>query len=371
MLRLFILRIFESYFRHRWLYLLPLVIMVAGAIAYFFISKPTYIARGILYIQNESLLSTLTDLGESTGTFWVSPAQTISSEISELLQTDAFIRAIVQSTDLEDAMSEGRSGVKTVIEEVREDVWVEPIGNNQLVVSASYEDPVIAYQYVEATIENYLNWKTNIQRTEAEAAQEFFKNLIVQYEAELEDAQLEMRQYLEEYPEPIVGERSGIEQLEIDRIQAGIDLAATRYAKALDRQEDTQLALTKVESDVRQTYLLIDAPNIPEEPEYSLKKIVFNMGAFVAAGVFLSAAAIFGGVILDRSFRFPIDVTQRLELPVLAMIPGEKPVSEPRKFSLKFPKITLPNRKKSDLVEPETDEEDIHSSGEVDLAEPV
>jgi hypothetical protein len=39
----------------------------------------------------------------------------------------------------------------------------------------------------------------------------------------------------------------------------------------------------------------------------------------------VSAGAVAGGAILDRSFRFPADVSQYLELPVLATIPDTTP----------------------------------------------
>ncbi len=42
MFRLISLRLMESYFRHRWLYLLPVVVMVALAVASFYTAKPKY-----------------------------------------------------------------------------------------------------------------------------------------------------------------------------------------------------------------------------------------------------------------------------------------------------------------------------------------
>ena len=44
MLRLINLRLLESYFRHRWLYLLPIVIMVGVAAYYFTTAERLYTA---------------------------------------------------------------------------------------------------------------------------------------------------------------------------------------------------------------------------------------------------------------------------------------------------------------------------------------
>lgn len=109
--------------------------------------------------------------------------------------------------------------------------------------------------------------------------------------------------------------------MEISRLQGEIDLAASRYATALDKEEETRLAMAQIESDARQTYFLIDAPTIPDTPDTSLRKLALSGGIFTVVGVFLSAGLIVGVALIDRSFRFPIDVINRLDLPVLTMVP--------------------------------------------------
>ncbi|MDV7397508.1 Wzz/FepE/Etk N-terminal domain-containing protein, partial [Arthrospira platensis SPKY1] len=103
MLRLVTLRILESYFQHRWLYFLPLVLMIGLGAYYAFDAKPTYTAKGVLYVETQSYLASLTNVS-GTGSdpaWWKTPAQVTNEEIGELLQTDAFVRAIIRQTDLE------------------------------------------------------------------------------------------------------------------------------------------------------------------------------------------------------------------------------------------------------------------------------
>jgi len=333
MLRQVVLRLLESYFRHRWLYIFPFFLMTLLAGVYYFTLKPTFIARGVIYVQNDSLLTTLTDIYQNNPSFWISPSQITTNEINELKQTSSFLRAIIQKTDLEPQMNQGQEATQDMIEETQQDIWITSLGENQLVVNAAHEDPVIAFQLVDALISTYINWQINTQQTESEVAQAFFLNLVQEYEDKLLVTRDEMRAYLQEHPEPIRGERPGEEDLEIEHLQNAIDLAETRYANALNKLEDTQLAMAQVDADVRQSYLVIDAPTVPQEPEVSLKELAVKIAAFLAVGVFISAAGILGGAILDRSFRFPIDVQQRLELPVLAIIPDFTPVKQ--KSSLK------------------------------------
>ena len=74
MVRLVLLRLLESYFRHRWLYLLPIVFMAGAALVYILNMPPTYVVSGTLYIQNDNLLSSLTDI-RNDGFSYVTPAQ--------------------------------------------------------------------------------------------------------------------------------------------------------------------------------------------------------------------------------------------------------------------------------------------------------
>jgi len=328
MIRLFLLRFFESYFRHRWLYLLPIVVTIAAAAVYFLTLEPKYSARGILYVNNESLLNSLNAVQNNDTSWWITPAQATSNELNELFHTDAFIRAVISETDLESAMDLGPEQVVESLTAVRESMWIQPLGNNQLLITASYEDPLIAYQLVHSVIDSYLQWQVNTQRIDSEVARGFFTDLIETYSADLEAAHEKMKAYLDAHPQPVRGDRPDSELVEIDRLQNEIDLASSRYMNALNKEENAKLAWTQVESDVNQTYVLLDAPSMPEKPEISKRKLALQAAIFVAAGVVISIIGITGSALLDRSFRFPMDVESRLNLPVLAGIPDLTPRAE-------------------------------------------
>jgi hypothetical protein len=46
---------------------------------------------------------------------------------------------------------------------------------------------------------------------------------------------------------------------------------------------------------------------------------------FVVVGAVIAAGTVAGGAVLDRSFRFPIDVEYGLALPVLSTVPDVRP----------------------------------------------
>lgn len=325
MLRLAVLRILESYFRHRWLYLVPFVFLTILGGIYIVIKSPEYQASGVIFVQNETLLSSLSGVAPD-GFAWVTASNASASELNELLQTDSFVRAVISQTDLEDEMDQGREVVKKTIELVRKSVTVRSIGSNQVLVLASHKDANVVFQLVNAVVENHIQWQTNASMNESVAAQEFFADLILKYRSDLENAQRELDDYLITHPEPIRGERTEIEILAIARLQSEVDLATERYSSALNKEEDARLVLAQVESNIRQTYFLVDAPTVPEETETSKLDLVVILAVFMVAGGILSVVGVIGGALMDRTFRFPFDVEHILELPVLTEIAA--PISD-------------------------------------------
>jgi hypothetical protein len=330
MVRLIILRLLESFFRHRWLNLLPIVLLLGAGVTYYTtFAEPVYIVRGVLYVQPTSLLESLLPLPNEPFTT-LTPADATATEIDELLQTRAFVRAIIANTDLEAQMSLGDEVVEETIEEVREAVWAEAQGQNQVSIAAAHEDPLIAYQLSQGMVDSYIQWRINSDREESAAAQSFFAEMIAGYRADVDLARASLQEYLDTHPAPFRGERPANEVIEIDRLEQEISLAQTRLASALEKEEDTRLAMARAESNVRRTFYLIDAPQIPVEPATSLRRVARSLAIFGAAGVLLSLLLVTGGALLDRTVRFPLDLEQSSDVPVLAMVPADKPERKAR-----------------------------------------
>jgi capsular polysaccharide biosynthesis protein len=218
-------------------------------------------------------------------------------------------------------MSKGEAVANETIKEVRNRVWVTIAGNNQVEVSAANQDPQIAYQLAQATINTFVQWKINLDRIDSVTAETFLQELIKEYRIDVKEAQQALRSYLYAHPEPVRGDRPDLELLEIQNLQAELDFAGTRLARALEKAENARLAESQVESNVSQKYTIVDAPDLPEKPAVSRRQMAMNAMIFVAAGILLSSIAVIGATLLDRSFRFPPDVSHELDFPVLAVVP--------------------------------------------------
>jgi capsular polysaccharide biosynthesis protein len=328
MARLIILRLLDSYFRHRWLNLLPILLMIGLASASFVLAEPEYTSRGRLYVQKASLLPSLTQL-PSDGFSWRSPTQIALSEFQELVQTEAFVRSIIQKTDLEANMSGGPKAVKQIIDDFRLQLSLQQVGDNVLEIVVTDKTPKLAQQLATATIDAYTIWKLNGDQQESAVAQSFFRDILPGYQDNLQKARDALKNYLDAHPVPLRGERSAQEILEISRLQSAVDIATKRVENALEKEESARLAQAQAASSVRQDYLLIDAPTLPISPETSLRQRLMGPLLFVIVGIILTIICVIGGALLDRSFRFPHDVLTSLGLPVLALVPDISRVVQP------------------------------------------
>jgi LPS O-antigen subunit length determinant protein (WzzB/FepE family) len=327
MVRLVLLRILESYFRHRWLYLLPIIIMLLVGGVYLMVKEPKYLSHGIVFVQKESFIAQLTSVRD-VGYSWNTPAQEVATEFADLLKTSAFTRAIIQRTSLESNMDQGSQAVEDTLEEVRKAVWAIPQGQNQVLISALHQDPQISIQLVEAAIFNYIQWKINSERVESETALNFFQDLSEAYKVEYDASREELINYLLAHPEPVRGERSDQERLELDQLQSKHQIAETRYLRTLENIESARLSLAQIESNANQTYFIIDAPVLPDKPEVSRKQLAIELAIFIGAGIMLTFLGVGGSTLLNRSFLFPIDVMTLTGLPVLASVLAIKPIEQ-------------------------------------------
>ncbi|MCB0060926.1 MAG: hypothetical protein KDE19_02380 [Caldilineaceae bacterium] len=327
MIRLILLRLLESYYRHRWLYLSPIAFMALAMVGYLVIVPAPYVAQGTLYVQKETLLSTLTSVRTNVFGRYVTPAEETVGELYQLMNSDGFMRAIVQQTELEPLMNEGPKAVEQTLDKVRDSIWFRSLGNNLVEVNTEAESPQVAAQLATSTIETYTRWKTNISRDEGVAAQQFFQGLVTTYRDALDTERQRLTDYLVAHPEPVRGDRPPVEAAEISKLEAAVDLAKERLRDAEDKEEETQLALAQTESNMRQSYFVVDAPTIPLEPTRSKTELALVLVVFLMVGGVFSVAGVVGGAVLDRSFRFPIDVKHGLNLPVLATIPEAEAAS--------------------------------------------
>jgi capsular polysaccharide biosynthesis protein len=329
-LRLMILRLFESYFRHRWLNLLPIILMliVAGAYGAIDYLSPTYTARGAFYVQTQPLVASLTT-GQQDAFSWITPADQTIGNIRELLQTEAFTRAVIEKTDLQAASPQGKSFDK-LLDEARRSIKLYAIGRNLIGISCNHEQSQVAQQISDSIIETFIRWKIDAKLQESTVAEGFLNETVQAYQRDLDTAREGLKIFYVANPDPPQGNRPSTQRLQIDILQDNIDLASKRLLDAQNKAESARLLASVAESNVRQQYQVIDTAILPDQPERSWRKLVISSVVFIVAGIFLSSVIVIGGALLDRTCQVPLDVRRGLNLKVLAIVPEIEVKKKPK-----------------------------------------
>lgn len=320
MIKLAILRILDSYFRHRWLNLLPIVIMTIVAVTAFFVTEREYMSQGIFVVQSESLLASITSVDNSAYS-WNSAAQDVANEINSLIQSDSFVLAVIDETDLREELTAPGLDLKRYLTDMRGQMWAAVLGPTQISVNASDTNPEIARQLAQAVIDKFVQWKINSSHLESAAAIDFLRQKVADYTVQHQQAQDTLRQYLLDHPQPARGDRPDYEIIEINNLSSNVQFAGSRMTEAMNKEEGAQIAYAQVEADIHQTYFLIDAPVTPTRPALSKRQLALKYGLYIVAGGVLSAILVIGGAVLPLSLWFPMDVQNALNLKVLAEVP--------------------------------------------------
>jgi uncharacterized protein involved in exopolysaccharide biosynthesis len=316
-----ILRLFEAFFRRWVLYLLPMALLIYVGVWMAARTPSTYQSTGTIYVEGETLLSSLSDVpGESFG--YDTPASATSNKINSLLQTDSFIGDIAADAGLEEELAEDPA----LEDELRKAVYTSPVGPNLLNVGVTHKDPVVAQRVAQSAIDVYVKWVIDADVLQSNAAESFFTDLLPVYQAQIDSARNSLAVYLQEHPAPPPGGvRADEEVAEIARLNTQIDDARERYANALTKSEEARLSTEQTMSDIGQRLRVVDAPQVPENSLPKIKTAAITFAIFVLLGLAMSLGAVVIGALLDHTVRFPFEVKDRLGARLLTVVPDGGP----------------------------------------------
>jgi hypothetical protein len=339
--RSFALRLLETFFRRWLLCLLPALLLITVGIESTVTAKNTYVSKGVLYVESETLLSKLTGTGPATNNGYLTPAQDASTRLNSLIGTDEFIHSIVDRAGLTDLVN---SGVLT-IDQVRSSVGTTPSSPNTLQVGSSNVDPQVAFRLATATIDSFIQWVIDANLSDSTTAEQFLQQLADTYETDVQTTQAALNKFLASHVEPPIGvARPAADQIQLSQLQSDFNAAQSRYTGTLSKAEDARLASAQTRSNVAGRLRLVDKPTVSSASTLTKKKIVLRFALFLALGLALSAVAVFVGTVTDKSFRSPEEIRQRLGVPLLAVVPESRRPGRRRRHD---PKVDAPPNERS------------------------
>jgi len=323
-------RLLDTFFRHRWLYLLPVALFVLVGASQVVASGSGYLSVGVVDVAKDTLLSDLTSIrGENFG--FETPAIATAKTMNGLLGTDNFLTAIAKSAGVTGALERGELSTLAI----KQAITVTPDGDNLVKIAAHTNNPELSARLAKGTIDSFTNYLVAADVGESKAAEQFFNDQLAAYQQQLEQAQTALREYATTHPGGPQDLRPLDEQVEIERLKSAVQQAQETFSNAQQKSDEARLATEQSVRDVSQRVRVIDEPEVPFGPEPRLKKAVLTVGLFTFVGAFISFGAVALATVMDRSMRSADDVEALLELPVLSVVPDGTPPKKRRRAAKK------------------------------------
>ncbi len=309
-------KVLDVLFRHKFLIILPLVILtLAGAAASLSRQTAEYSASAHVWTQRTPLLSSR--LG-GQGSSFTTPAAHQARVLNDLLKLDSFRQSVADGVDGLDGLSPGMQQ-----RAVREGTAVFASGTNVMTIRHRDEDPLLAQSIVQAIIDAYSETFQSSVVVQAEGAETF-------YETRLEEASIaldESEQALASYegtlsptaaidPTAAIGPDPELAALQADARQAQRD-----YDEQLGRLENIYLQRDAALEGRDLSFQVMDPPNLPSSPLPTPRKDLLMLPALgMLLGISASGAVLFALTRLDDSIRLPGEARQ-VGAPILAVVP--------------------------------------------------
>ena len=303
-------KVLDVFFRHKFLIILPLVILtLAGAAASLSRQTTEYRASAHVWTQRTPLLSSR--LG-GQGSSFTTPAAHQARVLNDLLKLESFRQSVADRVD-------GLEGLSPTLQRgaVREGTAVFASGENVMTIRHRDEDPLLAQSIVSAIIDAYSVTFQSSVMDQAEAAEAF-------YETRLEEAGIaldESEQALAGYEGTLSPTAAIDSDPELAALQADARLAQMDYDEQLSRLENIYLQRDAALEGRDLSFQVMDPPNLPSSPLPTPRTDLLMLPALgMLLGVSASGAVLFALTRLDDSIRLPGEARQ-VGAPVLAVVP--------------------------------------------------
>ena len=319
-LRSFTFRVIDNLFKRKVLYILPIIVL--GALGVWLASgEETFESVGVVQVAPETLVADIADVG-TDGLDFRTPAEIANDELFGLVLTDSFMAEVVSLNGLDEAFNAPNPEDETFLGAVRDLIETEASGDDFVTVTAVSDDRVIAQALAQSVIDNFISRRINADLQESRIAEAFFSELVLARDIEADEARDELAAWLIDNPGPnTITDRPIDQQVRIQTFEGSIAEAEIRFNEAVDQQEQAQLAAAQVEADVRQSFLTIDPPQIPRDPQNGPVDLAILGVSFAVVGVLLSGAVLLLTSAADTSLRFPAEVEELVGAELLAVIP--------------------------------------------------
>jgi uncharacterized protein involved in exopolysaccharide biosynthesis len=316
-------RILETFFRHKRLILLPLVVIPGIVVPVAWLTAPLYVqAAASAWAGTPPVPSQQA----SDATRYLSPAQVQVDQLAAMLRT-RWMRDEVASRTLAAPLVGTQAGEDRLQSMVEKDLTITPSGNNLILLRFRSSSAELSQQFLQSVIDTYKERSAADRASAADVAASFYDGQLQDAQTAVDKANTDLRRYMAAHPE-YTSSTSGSAPLvplaAADPTLAGLEnnvqysQKALADAKAAAQQAQLNSAAAMDSSDA--TFQVIDAPVADAKPSRDMKTLIIFPAAAFVLGLGISATLLVLLVAGDRTARSEADLTG-LPVRVLGTLP--------------------------------------------------
>jgi uncharacterized protein involved in exopolysaccharide biosynthesis len=315
--------------RRKRLIVIPFIVVFLMPAIYAALFMRSFEANSLVWFDSDA--SIVPVLSQQAGVAQAAdrPIQQEADTLQQLLQSRAFVSAVVKHTSLMTKMGTPREREET-ISYVRKNMRTEVVGPNALRITFYGKNPQQAVSIAGATTDQFLSTVRETVREQNDKSVAFFAKRSEQYAAELNSARAEIRAYKEKHPSAQqldVGDKvltapkvtaSPAVQMQFQRLKSQEEYAKQLYETSLVDLAETRSIASAKEEQYLTGFRVVDKPVLPTS--FSKRRMLLaDMLAFMVAAA-VAVLAVLVAEATDRTVRTEKDVREAVDLPVLVEI---------------------------------------------------
>lgn len=321
-------KVLEAFFRHWLLVILPVVVIPLDVTAWVFATPAQYEAQTSVWVDRPTYLN----FGTDELTRYLPPATVQRNHLGEFMQTRTFLNDVVAATSLKRLLGDP-NGVAELDRMFARDLDILQTGDHLLVIQFRAEERAVAFEMVNAIVDQFRKRVTEDRRNQAQVAISFYTARLNNVNANLTQARSDLAQYLAANPSVAATLlQRGAEVARLDPgfadLQRRVDVAQGDADSARQALAAAQLDYSAgVQSDAL-GFRVIDPTSVSTTPSRQLKKALAYPMIALLVGVALSASMLFLLALSDHSVRSLADLAP--DTVILGVMPRMTPRAKRR-----------------------------------------
>ena len=310
-----IARFLETFFRYKFLILLPFFVTPLIVVPFsFLLVKPYYETTAGLWVERPSYVPSTDDANWNR---YITPAQNQVTRINELLKTRSFTDDIARRTSL-GPLLDTPDGRDSAFEYLGRVIYPVATGSKLMTIRVRAEDPDLSFQIINGTVAAFRERNQNERMQTSAMTIAFYEQQLKEANDQTTASRDRVRRYVTSNPRSVASDPNATSRVNLPTSAVDPQLAEMLKTLENDEREGERLrglleqsrfeASAALEGNDASLQLL-DPPVFPSRAERERRRFFIFPAAAVAIGTLVSALLLVALTASDRSVRSTTDLS--------------------------------------------------------------